>query len=535
MTEKILIFDTTLRDGEQCPGASMTSSEKIEVARALRRLKVDIIEAGFPIASPDDLAAVQAIAREVGIAGDSNLFTPSICGLARCAKKDIDAAWEGVRDADSPRIHVFLAASPIHMKYKLRMEPEEVLRKTAEMVAYASSKCRDIEFSPEDASRAEPEFLYKMLEIAIINGATTLNIPDTVGYSTPYEYGELIRMIRENTPGIEKCIISTHVHDDLGLGVANTLAGCMNGARQVEVTVNGIGERAGNAALEEVVMALHTRRKYFNLTTGIETIHIARASQMVSNFTGFKIPPNKAIVGGNAFAHESGIHQDGVLKNAMTYEIMKPEDVGVRQSNLVLGKHSGRHALSQRLKDIGYNLSDDELNKLFIQFKELADKKKNITDADLNALVSSDVVQNNVYYQLDGLQVTCGTIGLPTASVRLLCPDGVIRTHACIGTGPIDAAYKAVDALIELPSVLKEFAIHAITEGIDAVGEVSVRIEGKVQAFGEHPQIEQENSVLVSGYGAHNDILVASVKSYLSALNRLMDATHALEKKGSNV
>lgn len=532
MNEKILVFDTTLRDGEQSPGASMTSSEKLEVARALRRLKVDIIEAGFPIASPDDLAAVQTIAREVGIVKEPGQFSPSICGLARCAKKDIDAAWEGVRDADQPRIHVFLAASPIHMKYKLRMEPEEVLRRTAEMVAYASSKCRDIEFSPEDASRAEPEFLYKMLDIAIQNGATTLNIPDTVGYATPQEYGELIRKIRENTPGIEHCIISTHVHDDLGLGVANTLAGVLNGARQVEVTINGIGERAGNAALEEVVMALHTRQKYFNMTTGIETTHIARVSQMVSNFTGFKIPPNKAVVGGNAFAHESGIHQDGVLKNAMTYEIMKPEDVGVRQSNLVLGKHSGRHALSQRLKDMGYNLSEEELNTLFARFKELADKKKNITDNDLDALVSSDVTQSHTYYQLDGLQVTCGTIGMPTASVRLVCPDGAVRTHACIGTGPIDASYKAIDALVQIPSTLKEFAIHAITEGIDAVGEVSVRVESQVNE--DDPQLETEKTILVSGYGADNDILVASVKSYLSALNRLMDATHIFEKKESN-
>jgi 2-isopropylmalate synthase len=522
MAEHIYIFDTTLRDGEQCPGASMTSTEKIEIARALARMRVDIIEAGFPIASPDDLAAVQQIAREVGISRNGS-FAPVICGLARCAKKDIDAAWEGVKDADRSRIHVFLASSPIHMKYKLRMTPEQVLERTAEMVAYAASKCKDIEFSPEDASRSEPEFLYQMLETAIQAGATTLNIPDTVGYSTPDEFGELIRKIRANTKGIENCIISVHTHDDLGMAVANALAGLKNGARQAEVTVNGIGERAGNAAMEELVMALHTRRSYFNFDTGIETTHISRMSQLVSNFTSFPIPPNKAIIGSNAFAHESGIHQDGVLKNVLTYEIMKPEDVGIKQSSLVLGKHSGRHAMAQRMTEMGYRLSDDEISQLFIKFKELADKKKSISNADLEALVTSDVNQIHTYFALDGLQIACGTIGMPTASVRLTCPDGEIRTHAAIGTGPIDAAFKAIDAIVEIPGILKEFAVHAVTEGIDAVGEVSVRVESDYVASTTNPQNEENRTKIIGGYGAHNDIVVASVKAYLSALNKLID------------
>lgn len=530
MTEKILIFDTTLRDGEQCPGASMTSTEKIEIARALARMHVDIIEAGFPIASPDDLAAVQQISKEVGISKNGS-YVPVICGLARCAQKDIDKAWEGVKEADRSRIHVFLAASPIHMQYKLRMTPQQVLEKTEEMVAYAASKCTDIEFSPEDASRAEPEFLYQMLELAIRSGATTLNIPDTVGYATPDEYGELIRKIRKNTKGIDHCVISTHVHNDLGMAVANTLAGLKNGARQAEVTINGIGERAGNTALEELVMALHTRKAYFDFSTDIETTHIARVSQMVSNYTGFPIPPNKAIVGSNAFAHESGIHQDGILKNTLTYEIMKPEDVGIRQNNLVLGKHSGRHALAQRMIDMGYHLTEDEISKLFIKFKEFADLKKTITDADLEALVSSDVHQINNYYVLDGLQISCGTIGMPTASVRLLCPEGKVRTQASIGTGPIDAAFKAIDEIVQIPGVLKEFAIHAVTEGIDAVGEVSVRIESDYGAQERIRQREDPGTKIVGGYGAHNDIVVASVKAYLSALNKLIDLTQMIKEE----
>ncbi len=521
MSEKVIIFDTTLRDGEQCPGASMTSSEKMEIAHALARLKVDVIEAGFPIASPDDLAAVKRIANEVGVSRNGS-YAPIICGLARCAKKDIDAAWEAVQSADRPRIHVFIAASPIHMKYKLRMDPVEVVKRAREMVAYAHSLCKDIEFSPEDASRAEPEFLYELLKAVIEAGATTLNIPDTVGYATPLEYGELIRKIRENTKGIEKCVLSTHSHDDLGLGVATTLAGCMNGARQVEVTINGIGERAGNASLEEVVMALKTRESYYGLHTDIETRHLARVSQMVSNFTGFPIAPNKAIVGRNAFAHESGIHQDGMLKNALTYEIMRPEDVGIRQTNLVLGKHSGRHALSNRMEEIGYNLTEKELDLLFIKFKELADRKKTISDIDLEALVSSDIHQINSYYQLDGLQISCGTIGMPTASVRLVCPDGELRTVAEIGTGPIDAAYKAIDQIVQVENQLKEFMIHAVTEGIDAVGEVSVRVESRVPSE-VHPQSEEPKTLLVSGYGANNDIVVAAVKAYLSALNKIID------------
>lgn len=529
MSEKIIIFDTTLRDGEQCPGASMTSEEKMEIAHALARLRVDVIEAGFPIASPDDLAAVRRITNEIGVSRNGS-YAPAICGLARCARKDIDAAWEAVRGADRPRIHVFIASSPIHMKYKLRMEPAEVISRAREMVAYAHSLCSDIEFSPEDASRSEPEFLYELLGAAIEAGATTLNIPDTVGYATPHEYGELIRKIREHTKGIEKCILSTHCHDDLGLAVATTLAGCENGARQIEVTINGIGERAGNASLEEVVMAIRTRESYYGLRTDIDTRHLARVSQMVSNFTGFPIAPNKAIVGRNAFAHESGIHQDGMLKNALTYEIMKPEDVGVRQTNLVLGKHSGRHALANRMAEIGYNLTEAELDVLFVKFKDLADKKKHISDWDLEALVSSDIRQLNPYYQLDGLQISCGTIGMPTASVRLICPDGETRTVAEIGTGPIDAAYKAIDAIVQVENTLKEFMIHAVTEGIDAVGEVTVRIENAVPSAEVHPQSDGAKTLLISGYGANNDIVVAAVKAYLSALNKLIEMTAKKDK-----
>src|SRR4026208_279300 len=461
----VKIFDTTLRDGEQSPGATMTSAEKLEVARSLARMGVVITEAGFPAASPDDLEAVRRIAVEVGRpgVGEPDAKVPVITGLARANKSDIDKAWEGVREAQHPRIHTFLATSTIHMKHKLKMDPEEVIQRVSEMVAYARSLCEDVEFSPEDAGRSDPEFLYVVLAKAIKSGATTLNIPDTVGYTTPDEYFALIDGIIRNTPGMHEGItISVHCHDDLGMATANTLAGIRAGARQAEVTMNGIGERAGNTSVEEVVMALRTRKPVFNLETGIETQQISRVSKQVSNYTGIVVQPNKAIVGSNAFAHEAGIHQDGMLKHQTTYEIMRPEDVGVNQTKLVLGKHSGRHALRNRLAEMGHSLDEVELDKAFARFKELADRKKIITDLDLEAVIADEFYRPRDVYLLNGLQVSCGTMGMPTASVRLRGPDGVVHTVAAIGTGPVDATYKAIDSIVKIPCTLLEFNIHAI-------------------------------------------------------------------------
>ena len=525
MSNYVKIFDTTLRDGEQSPGATMTSAEKLEVGRALARLGVDVIEAGFPAASPDDLEAVKRIAEEIGnpSAGEPDLKVPVIAGLARASANDIDKAWEAVRLARYPRIHTFIATSEIHMKYKLKMDREEVLEKIANMVAYAKSKCDDIEFSPEDAGRSDPEFLYQALEVAIKAGATTLNIPDTVGYTTPDEFGAMIAGIMKNVKGVENVIVSVHTHDDLGLATANALAGIKAGARQAEVTINGIGERAGNTSLEEVVMALKTRQPVYGLDTGIDTTQLNRISKLVSNYTGMLVQPNKAIVGANAFAHEAGIHQDGMLKNNMTYEIMKPEDVGLNQSRLVLGKHSGRHALKTRLVEMGHNLTDSELEKAFNRFKELADRKKVITDVDLEAIVVDEFYRPRDIYGLDGLQVACGTMGLPTATIRLRGPDGKIHTHACVGTGPIDATYKAIDAVVHMAPSLLEFNVHAITEGIDALGEVTVRVQDKVSKT-INAQSETERPRVYGGHGADSDIIVASAKAYLAAINKLLVA-----------
>jgi 2-isopropylmalate synthase len=526
MNNYVKIFDTTLRDGEQSPGATMTSAEKLEVARSLARMGVDIIEAGFPAASPDDLEAVRRIANEVGNPqkGEPNAKVPVIAGLARANKNDIDKAWEAVKGAAQPRIHTFLATSPIHMKFKLKMDPEEVIERVREMVGYAKSMCADVEFSPEDAGRSDPEFLYVVLEEAIKAGATTLNIPDTVGYTTPDEFGALISGIKKNVPGIENVTVSVHTHDDLGLATANALAGIQAGARQVEVTINGIGERAGNTSMEEVVMTLKTRQPVFKLETGIDTTQINRVSKLVSNYTGMVVQPNKAIVGANAFAHEAGIHQDGMLKNNQTYEIMRPEDVGVNQSKLVLGKHSGRHALRARLAELGHSLDETELDKAFARFKELADRKKVITDADLEALIADEFYRPRDIYALDGLQVTCGTMGMPTATIRLRGPDGKIHTHANTGTGPVDATYKAIDAIVKVPATLLEFNIHAITEGIDALGEVTVRVQPK-EAFNKlDAQKETSFARVFGGHGADTDIIVASAKAYLAALNKLIIA-----------
>ena len=527
MSNYVKIFDTTLRDGEQSPGATMTSAEKLEVAHNLARLGVDIIEAGFPAASPDDLEAVRRIALEVGrpALGESDAKVPIIAGLARANKSDIDKAWEAVQGAQKPRIHTFLATSAIHMKHKLKMDPEDVIQRVSEMVAYAKTLCADVEFSPEDAGRSEPEFLYVVLGEAIKSGATTLNIPDTVGYTTPDEFYKLIDGIKKNTPGMHDGItISVHCHDDLGMATANTLAGIQAGARQAEVTVNGIGERAGNTSLEEVVMTLKTRSPIFNLETGIETQQLSRISKLVSNYTGIVVQPNKAIVGANAFAHEAGIHQDGMLKHQTTYEIMRPEDVGVSHTNLVLGKHSGRHALRSRLAEMGHALDDEALDKAFARFKELADRKKVITDLDLEALIADEFYKPRDIYSLVGMQVTCGTIGMPTAAVRLKGPDGVIHTISAIGTGPVDATYKAIDSIVNVGCTLLEFNIHAITEGIDALGEVTVRIQGEDGQSTMDAQSEKIYSRIYGGHGADTDIIVASAKAYINALNKLIIA-----------
>jgi len=530
----VRIFDTTLRDGEQSPGATMTSAEKLEVARSLAMMGVDIIEAGFPAASPDDLEAVRRIAVEVGNPASSQDETrvPVIAGLARANKSDIEKAWEAVQSAQRPRIHMFLATSPIHMKHKLKMDPEEVVARVSEMVAYAKSFCDDVEFSPEDAGRSDPEFLYVVLGEAIKAGATTLNIPDTVGYTTPDEFFALIDGIIKHTPGMHDGItISVHCHDDLGLATANTLAGIRAGARQAEVTMNGIGERAGNTSLEEVVMALKTRHPVFDLDTGIETKQISRVSKLVSNYTGIVVQPNKAIVGANAFAHEAGIHQDGMLKHQTTYEIMRPEDVGVNQTKLVLGKHSGRHALRTRLAELGHSLDEVELDKAFTRFKELADRKKVIVDADLEALIADEFYRPRDVYLLNDMQVTCGTMGMPTATVRLRGPDGAVHTQASVGTGPVDAVYKAINAIVNVPCELLEFNIHAITEGIDALGGVTVRIQGADDHTSMDAQSEAHYPRVYGGHGADTDIIVASAKAYINALNKLIIAqTEGTEK-----
>ena len=511
----VRIFDTSLRDGEQAPGASMTSAEKLEVARSLARLGVDVIEAGFPAASPDDLAAVQAISAEVGqepVEGRPQAEPPVICGLARCTKSDIDAAWNGVKGARHPRLHTFLATSDIHLQHKLRMSRAEMTARAVEMVAYAKSLCADVEFSPEDAGRSDPEFLYQVLEAVIKAGATTLNIPDTVGYTMPDEFGALIAGIIQHTPGARDVVVSVHCHDDLGMAVANSLAGLRAGARQAEVTINGIGERAGNASLEELVMVLRTRGEKLGLQTGIDATQLCRVSKLVSRSTSYPVPPNKSIVGANAFAHESGIHQDGMIKNALTYEIMRPEDVGATQTMLVLGKHSGRAAFSKRLTELGYPLEGDALLKAFNEFKKLADRKKAVHDADLIALASDERATVPELWALENLQVMCGTTNLPTATVRLRDPDGQTHSHAAVGTGPVDATYKAIDAIVKVPVQLLEFGINGVTEGIDALAEATVRVRHE----------DQRSS---HGHGADTDIVVASAKAYIASLNHVLSRT----------
>jgi 2-isopropylmalate synthase len=529
----VRIFDTTLRDGEQSPGATLTSEEKLEVARALSRLGVDVIEAGFPCASPDDFEAVRSIALSVGrevVPGRPSAEPPIICGLARATEKDIRIAYDAIKEARYPRIHTFLATSPIHREHKLRMTKEQVVARTREMVTLAKSLCHDVEFSPEDAGRTEPEFLYEVLGVAIEAGATTLNIPDTVGYTIPEEFGAMIAGIIAHTKGIENVVISVHCHNDLGLATANALAGIRAGARQAEVTINGIGERAGNTALEEVVMTLHTRKPLFNLRTGIDTTQITRTSKLVSLRTGMMVQPNKAVVGVNAFAHESGIHQDGMLKHQETYEIMRPEAVGASKTLLVLGKHSGRHAFAVRLRELGHPLEGEGLDAAFSRFKVLADKKKRITDADLEALAASEVGKGKEYFALDAVQVTAGSSGMPTATVRLRDPNGELITHAAVGTGPVHAVFKAIDEIVKAPAELLEYAINNVTEGIDALGHASVRVRAGSDDGRVNPQHGAGQAPILHGHAADSDVIVASAKAYLSAMNRVLAATNALEK-----
>jgi 2-isopropylmalate synthase len=512
--DRILIFDTTLRDGEQSPGATLNADQKLQIAHQLARLGVDIIEAGFPYASKGDFAAVQEIARQVGTEEG-----PIICGLARATPADIDAAAEALKPAAKPRIHTFLATSDIHLEHKLRKSRAEVLSLVPEMVAYARARVADVEFSPEDAGRSDPEFLYQVLERAIAAGATTINIPDTVGYLTPSEFGALIRGIREHVPNIDQAVISVHGHNDLGLAVANFLEAVKNGARQLECTINGIGERAGNAALEELVMALHVRRSYFNPFLGrpaesteplcrIDTKQIYKTSRLVSNLTGMLVQPNKAIVGANAFAHESGIHQDGVLKNRLTYEIMDAQLIGLADNQIVLGKLSGRNAFGTRLRELGFTLSDQELNAAFVRFKELADKKRDISDWDLEVIVNDEIRQVPAAFRLEQVQVGCGDRALPTATVTILLPDGSERTDAAVGTGPVDAVYKAINRIVEVPNQLIEFSVQSVTAGIDALGEVTIRLR-------------HHSAGVFSGQAASTDIIVASARAYMNALNKL--------------
>ncbi len=498
MGRTIRIFDTTLRDGEQSPGCSMNLNEKIEVARELEALKVDVIEAGFAIASPGDAAAIAAIADRVK---DS-----TICSLARCMEKDIDAAWNAIRHANSARIHTFLATSPLHMQYKLKMTEDEVLESIAHNVAYAKKYCSDIEFSAEDATRSDLDFLCRALETAIKAGATTLNIPDTVGYMIPQEYASRIRYIREHTEGIENVILSCHMHNDLGMGVANSLAGVEAGISQIECTINGIGERAGNASMEECVMALNTRKDIFGVDCNIETTQIYRASRMIQTITGVPVAPTKPIVGANAFAHESGIHQHGVLANKETYEIMTPESVGIPKNAIVLGKHSGRHAFEDRLRELGYTLDKDKLDKAFEKFKVLADKKKVIKDRDLEALIGAVPVSGVERYSLANFVINSGNAITSTAVIKVKKGDEVFERVAA-SDGPINAAFRAINKIVDRDVVLEDYSLKSMTDGEDAQAEAIVKIT-------------VDGSAMVTGRGVSTDIVEASIKAYINGINK---------------
>ncbi|HEY8015000.1 MAG TPA: 2-isopropylmalate synthase [Dongiaceae bacterium] len=497
--DRVIIFDTTLRDGEQAPGCSMNLEEKLRIATVLEEMGVDVVEAGFPIASNGDFEAVRGVAKV--------LRNSAVAGLARASRKDIDRAWEALREAARPRIHTFISTSPLHMKFKLQMEPDAVHQAIIDSVTHARNLCEDVEWSAEDASRTDRDFLCRCVETAIKAGARTVNIPDTVGYAIPEEFAGLIEMLRNRVPNIDKAVISVHCHNDLGLAVANSLAAVSAGARQVECTINGLGERAGNAAMEEIVMALRTRHDLMAFTTGIDTTTITRASKLVSTVTGFAVQPNKAIVGANAFAHESGIHQDGMLKHAGTYEIMTPESVGLSRSTLVMGKHSGRHAFRSKLKELGFDLGDNALEDAFRRFKELADKKKDVFDEDITALVDDAVVRSNDRIRFVSLQVIAGSKGPQQADLELEI-DGKAVAARATGDGPVDATFKAIKALFPHEARLQLFQVNAVTAGTDAQAEVTVRLE--------------EEGKTVNGQGADTDTLVASCKAYLHALNKLL-------------
>ena len=500
MGKRIVIFDTTLRDGEQSPGCSMNTKEKLEMARQLARLNVDVIEAGFAIASEDDFEAIKTVSEHIK-------GGPIIASLSRARDIDIDRSWEALKHAERPRIHTFLATSEIHIKYKLRSTQEEVLQAAVAAVKRARGYTDDVEFSPEDAHRTDQDFLCKVVEEVINAGATTVNIPDTVGYGLPWEFGARIKNLFDRVPNIDKVVVSAHCHNDLGLAVANSLEAVRNGARQVECTINGIGERAGNASLEEIVMALRTRKDLIDWETGINTEEIYRTSKLLSSIIGVQVQPNKAIVGANAFAHEAGIHQHGVLQKPLTYEIMTPESVGVPQSRLVLGKHSGRHAFKKRLEELGVTLSEEALNKAFIRFKAVADKKKEVFDDDLLAIVEEEVMAPGETYSLDYLQFTSGTNIVPTATVRLKRENEILQESGW-GDGPVDAAYKAIDQITKLQGRLSDYSIRAVTEGKDAMGEVVLKLE--------------VNGHTVMGKGTSTDIIEASVRAYLNAINKIV-------------
>jgi 2-isopropylmalate synthase len=498
--DNVIIFDTTLRDGEQAAGGSLNIQEKLEIARQLEKLGVDVIEAGFPVTSPGDFEAVRLIAEEIR--------TPAICVLTHAVIDAVDQSWEAVKGAAKPRIHIVLSSSDIHLFYQLRKSRDEIIEMSCRTVARAREYCDDVEFSAMDASRTETEYIYKILESVIDAGATTVNIPDTVGYAMPEQFGALIDGVFKNVPNIDRAVVSIHCHNDLGLAVANSLEALKRGARQVEGTINGIGERAGNASLEEIVMAIKTRQDFFNLTTGIDTTQIYKTSRLVSELTGFPVQPNKAIVGANAFSHSSGLHVDGVIKNRATFEIMEPQTVGIPSSSLVLGKTSGRHAFRERLAELGYSLSEENFNRAFTAFKDLADKKRDVTDKDIQSIVAEEKRTVSEVYHLDRIQVTCGDRGIPTAAVRLIGPDGKVLADAALGTGPVDAVYEAINRIVKVPNELTEFSVNSVTEGIDAIGEVLIRIESEGTTY--------------TGRGADTDIIVASAKAYMNALNRLL-------------
>jgi len=510
--KKVVIFDTTLRDGEQAPGCSLGPEQKMLVAEQLYRLGVDVIEAGFPVSSLGDLEAVRNIAKTIGRQSDA----PEICGLARCVKGDIEACAEAVKPAKRPRIHVFIATSDIHLEHKLNMSREQVLNRAVESVKLARKFTDSVEFSAEDSTRSDVNYLVEIFKAVIDAGATTINVPDTVGFTIPYEYGQLIRTLIDRIPNVDKAIVSTHCQDDLGLSVANSLAAVRAGARQVECTINGLGERAGNTSLEEVVMALKTRQELFNVSMGIKTKEIAKASRLVSSLTGVMVPPNKAIVGANAFAHSSGIHQDGILKFRQTYEIMDPADVGIEESTLLLTSRSGRHALESRLKHLGYKLTKPQLDELFVRFKALADKKRYVFDDDLLALVEEGVAHVSEEYTLEYLHTSSGSGVVPTATIRVKTAKGDIVQEAACGDGPVDAATRAIDKVIGLKPKMLDYNLRALTSGKDAQGEVSVRIE--------------ESGLTILGRGASTDIIEASAKAYLNALNKLIQAKSRRQK-----